>query len=351
MLAIRQKYFQVINNEMHGILATLLRLVLIVLSWIYSSGIAATRFLYLIGLLRRQRLGRPVISVGNITWGGVGKTPLVIWLAQYLNTQGFKPAILTRGYRKRGLDNDEILLLRQTLPDVPILVGRNRALQAREFLNEHNADLFLLDDGFQHWPLQRDLDIVAIDAGNPWGNGRLLPAGILREPVGSLARADLLIITKMDFAKRPIAELKNSLAKISVAPVILSQHCPTSLVKLPGGQQRDLALLRNQEVVALCSIGDPQSFTDSLAALGARVRRHFVFPDHHWYAATDIRKIVNFARDSQVKVLVTTEKDAVKIIEFKSLFVGCECLVLKIAIQFTEGKDELLNRVNRLLQR
>ena len=350
----RRYLYGVVTGEKKGFAAFLVQAVLLGLSFFYGAGVRIKRWCYDKGLCRAAALGRPVISVGNVTWGGVGKTPLVQAVAEHLKGRGIKPAILTRGYMPDGKDagSDEAVMLAAVLPDVPVGVGADRIKTAAGLLAKHPVDLFLLDDGFQHWHVKRDLDLVAVDAVNPWGNGRLIPAGMLREPLSSLKRADVIVLTKTDQAPQNISELKSRLRRMnSHAPVIETVHNPCSVVALGGGQQKDAAFLSGKKIAAFCSVGDPEGFKNTLATVGADVRKIFAFPDHHAYTGKDISDITAYAAARSLDAVVTTAKDAVKLTPFRSTLQKTPCWVLHVKIKIVAGQDEFYRRIDRLLSR
>ncbi|MDP2654868.1 MAG: tetraacyldisaccharide 4'-kinase [Candidatus Omnitrophota bacterium] len=334
------------------------------LLWLLSLGYACLsgliRGLYLKGLFKRQTLGRPAISVGNLTWGGVGKTPLVLFLAESLAGRGKTPAVLTRGYGSRRAggsgngESDEVLLLRQALPGIPVEVGRDRARAAGNLLEKNpGVDIFLLDDGFQQWRVRRDLDIVVVDSGNPFGNGHLLPRGILREPLSSLKRADVVVLTKADLSGPGIYDLKDRVRLIHPsATVVVSVHRPRALAPLSGGPVVGLDALKGRRIAAFCGIGDPEGFRKTLEQQSAKVEKFFAFEDHHWYTPGDWELIAGGCREAGVEWLVTTSKDAVKVMQAPvPELKGLKIFELKITISITEGYDEFLRRVDHLLAR
>lgn len=252
------------------------------------------------------------ICVGNLTAGGTGKTPAVIYFARELAACGRKPAILMRGYKAQGGDEAEEAKAALRDLDVPILLGGDRyagAIKAREL----GRDVVLLDDGFQHWRLARDLDVVLIDATDPFGSGALIPAGRLREPAGGLARAGVVVLTRSNLVGKK--ERDEVVGKIkAVAPgaaVLVSRHVPSGLRSLNGNRARNsIEELRGKSVMAACGIGNPGAFRTTLEQAGARVDAFVAFDDHHEFTAGDVAGISNRAGAS---VVVVTEKDAVKI--------------------------------------
>ncbi len=326
------------------------------LSFFYGLGVKAVLCCYEAGLLKRHRLPRPVISVGNITWGGVGKTPLVELIAGYLKEGKLKPVILIRGYMPEGSSpfSDEAKVLQENLGDIPVVVGRNRWKTAQEALNHHSVDAFILDDGFQHWRIARGLDIVAVDTTNPFGNGHLIPRGILREPLEHLRRAHIFVLTKTDFGRANLENIKLKLRKLNPEALIVeSVHQAVGLVDLCDPKRPvDLGLLRAMRVCAFCSIGDPESFKNMLSSLGARVVCLVPFRDHYQYDEKDVRYVVDQGKAQGAVVFVTTPKDAVKLAgHLKFWQKGNGLFSLRIRLAITQGQQEFYARISHLLER
>ncbi len=261
------------------------------------------------GAVRQAPL--PVISVGNLTVGGTGKTPMVIEIVRRLRGLGRRPAILTRGYRARpGQVADEVLELREALPDVPVIANPDRLAGAETARIQHDADCAVLDDGFQHRRLARNLDIVLIDALNPWGGGALLPAGRLREPLSSLRRAHLFVLTRTNQASP--AELEQTTATLRQhagdRPLVHAAVEAEALVYRDGRRATppDLA---GRRVLAVCGIGNPRTFLRLVATLRGSDGPARVFPDHHSFSVTDADALSVAARRAGAEVVVTTRKD------------------------------------------
>ncbi|MEC7775154.1 MAG: tetraacyldisaccharide 4'-kinase [Planctomycetota bacterium] len=274
------------------------------------------------------RLDAPVISVGNITCGGTGKTPTVEMVVRELIDRGWNPAILSRGYgASPGIEdgnllqidfnkgNDEYWLLSENLPSVPHYQGRNRAACGREAIAA-GADILVLDDGFQHLRLHRDADIVLLDALRPFDNGRVLPLGLLREPIGALEAADLIAVTRVELVSKErreaiVAFLKERFPDI---PVLLLESRARAWQELYG-ETLDPGFLEGKEVCAFCGIGNPDSFELTLGELGIRLAGFKAFRDHHAYDPATVEGLGAWARERGVDTIVMTQKDAVKIPE------------------------------------
>lgn len=269
------------------------------------------------GAFASVRLDVPVVCAGNLTTGGTGKTPLVVWLVRELQQRGFTPGILSRGYgAERGAPNDEALLLARLCPGVAHVQDAQRARGGAELVSR-GANVIVLDDGFQHRQLARDLDVVLVDATRPWGlapdaSGRavraLLPRGLLREPPSALQRADALVITRCDaVTPAQLAALEQELAAFAPGrPIALARHAPRALFD-ERGVRTELGELRGADVDLVSAIGHPAAFEATVTALGARVHEHRVFADHQRYTAADLAGL------GVSRPLVTTEKDAVKL--------------------------------------
>jgi tetraacyldisaccharide 4'-kinase len=309
--------------------------------------------LYERGTFHSAKLDRPVISIGNITAGGTGKTPMVEWVAKTLSTNGKKVCILTRGYKRAnpnqrilvsdgetvfsnpGEAGDEPYLLAKHLQGIAAVISDANRFSAGQGAIKHlGTDCFVLDDGFQHFRLARSLDIVMIDATDPWGGRQMLPAGRLREPLTGLKRADCFVLTRCEQVES-VDDLRNDLAKLAGdRPVFTSQMMTTGLKALDGSASSSL---ENESVAAFCAIGNPQSFFTQLRRSGYEPRREISFPDHHVYTQTDINRLEDAAQTAGAQSLVTTAKDAVKL---QNLQFSLPCYFLEIEIQIDEP-DEL----------
>lgn len=341
-----------LSGERQTFAAAMLRLVLSFLEPFYTIAVTTIRLLYNLRLLQVVRVSVPVISVGNITTGGTGKTPVVALVTQLLQEGGYRPGIASRGYRTLSgetgseMANDEKLLLHQLCPEVPHLQDRDRVRVARELIREFGCDRIVLDDGFQHRRLARDLDLVLIDATNPLGYGHLLPRGLLREPLTSLGRADLLVITRVDqVTLEELAGIQETLRVFSRAPIVEMRFEAVGWID-PEGQRADLAEIPEDPVV-FCGIGNPGNFRRQLEHLGVRVReeRWRAFPDHHHYTETEIAELCREARASG-GILLTTQKDLVKLAGRMPADVECRALRIEAVIQ--SGQEHLRQQLERL---
>jgi tetraacyldisaccharide 4'-kinase len=259
----------------------------------------------------------PVISIGNLSVGGTGKSPAVAWFARWLRSRELRVAILSRGYGQlEDGRNDEALELELKLPDVPHLQNSDRVAAAILAADELEMEVLLLDDGFQHRRLQRDLDVVLIDATDSNASQWLLPAGLRREPMSSLRRADFVIITRSDqVASSKIEQLKGQIQRfVPASQCVSAVHQPHSLLQAPK-QVRSLTDLRGRKVLAFCGIGNPASFFESLKQLGANLVATRTWPDHHAYCRADVDWLTSWHADEANVWMVCTVKDWVKIQE------------------------------------
>lgn len=330
-------------------------------SLLYGAVMRTRAALYEKGMLRSFELGAPVISVGNITTGGTGKTPIVAWIAEALAHEGLRVCILTRGYGRRdegkrvlvsdgksllaGAEEggDEPLMLAERLRGAAAVVSDRDRVAAARWAREHlRSEVFILDDGFQHLRVRRDLDIVTIDATNPFGGGRLLPQGRLRESLASLKRADLIIVTRSDQAE-DIDALKREIAVWSNRRKVLISRMRTALVHpLDNQTHAPLASPSAYKASAFCALGNPQSFFRHLERSGFDLSYTRAFADHHAYTQADVDALVREARAHGSEALLTTAKDAVKLHRFSF---DLPCFVVEI--EFTFENEQLLRRMLR----
>jgi len=327
------------------------------LEQLYRGFLRLRAVAYRRGWLRTQRLPVKVISVGNLTVGGTGKTPMVIRLAGWLRGRGRHVAVLTRGYGRRereplvvnglgevhnykpGLMGDEPILMARRLPDVTIGIGANRFALGETILSmeaEQPPDVFLLDDGFQHLRLARDLDVVLLDATDPFSGGAVLPAGLLREPVEALARADLVVLTR-----------SNDVDTAALEEVVRRYNPRAGIFRASTGLQGffdattrrpvDLAVLRTRRVLAFCGIGNPQAFFADLRRWGLELVDTIILPDHHRYTVEHFRGIVHRADLAGAAALVTTEKDRINFSVVPPSNPPCFCCGIDLALEDEAG--------------
>jgi len=327
------------DGSLRGPGAALARAVLTGLSLPYGVAVAARNMLYDRGLLPVRAAPVPVVGVGNLTLGGTGKTPLVAWLARHLLAQGRRPVIVSRGYAaRRGEQSDEAAELALLVPGVPHRADRDRVAAARAAAAE--GDVVVLDDGFQHRRLRRDLDIVAIDATDPFGCGHLFPRGLLREPLHGIRRAAAVVLTRatsIDADRRAAirAAIADTVGGGPLPAWMEAEHRPVALRTASGGTE-PLAQLAGRRVAAFAGIGNPAAFRSTLAALGADVAAFTSFPDHHAYPPADLDRLA-MRMPAGVDLAVTTLKDLVKI--DRPLLGEVPVVALEIALTPLVGAD------------
>ncbi len=338
-----ESFRRLVDGTDRGPGPALARLALAGLAVPYGLAIAARNAAYDRGLLAVIPPPVPVISVGNLTLGGTGKTPLVAWMARALWSRGLAPAIVSRGYGARpGERSDEAAELGLLLPGVVHVANRDRVAAARAAA-QAGADAIVLDDGFQHRRLGRHLDLVAVDATDPFGCGRLFPRGLLREPLGGLARADAVILTRstaVDAARRAAIRAALEQRCHGRLPAVWCEaaHRPAGL-RQAGGATRPLDDLRGARCFGFAGIGNPAAFRATLASLGAEPVGFRAFPDHHAYTPADIEAVGEAARAARAEAVVTTLKDLVKI--GRDEINGLPLLAVEIAIDLLAGGDAL----------
>ncbi len=349
------------------------------LSYLYSGIVQLRLFLYEKGILRHHALGCQVISVGNLTVGGTGKTPVVEVFARELQKAGRRVAILSRGYKKleptvweliadkitrRGkwtlprvvsdgntllldslMSGDEPYMLASNLPDVLVLVDKNRVRSGRHAISKYGCDTLILDDGFQYLALKHRVEIVLVDRTNPFGNEFVLPRGILREPIRNISRADFIFITKSDGVGSE--ELKAKLRELNPrAEMIECKHCPRYLQNLYSSERRELGWLQGLRVVVVSGIAAPASFESAIESRGAVILDRHRFADHHRYTQQEVIDIVNASKRLGASAIVTTEKDAVRFPRLER----CDVPVyfLRVDIEILSGAEDFRTCLSRI---
>lgn len=321
-------------------------------SLIYGGAVRLWLFTYKIGIKKAQVLGVPVISVGNIVAGGTGKTGCVIYLTSLLRKMGKRVCVLTRGYGGRvsgivapsvnPLDwGDEALLLRKHLPKTPILTGKDRVRTGLDAIEKFNPDLLILDDGFQYLRLSRDLNILLVDAANPWGGRNFPPCGLLREPLSSISRADIIMMTRVDQANG-LDPLRAKLNRLNPeASILTAMYKPLWLEHHITKERMKLESLEGLRIVVFSGIGNPVSFERKLETLGAVIVKSFRFLDHHIYSAKELGHLL---KQYNCCPLIATEKDGVK------LPGDFPCLILKVKMVIVEGEELIEQSIRSILE-
>ena len=343
----RDFIYSLMTDRRKGALFAPLKFILYLASLCYGAGISGRQFFYRAGIFKTAKAPLKIISVGNLTLGGTGKTPFVITLAKILKDDlGKETSVLIRGYGW-----DEQAMLKKNLSDIPILVGENRVRSAKRTIRLYGSEAAILDDGFQHWELQRDLDIVLVDSRNPFGNGRLFPRGILREPKEAVRRSDIIVFTKTDKRLFEPEAMKGSFREIKSSLIFLeAMHKPKCLCD-EKARMRDFAALRGKRVALLSSIGDPAYFEEMALGLGVKVACHIAFGDHHNYTEADVVRIMKALSERSFDFILTTEKDAVKLDRMNLAFGKYVLMTLVVEMEITEGKELLIDRLHSLFIR
>jgi len=353
----QDQFIAIISGRRRDTTAGVTRALLRVASLGYRLVVHIRNTLYDHRVIRSHRPDAAILCVGNLTTGGTGKTPLVVWLCRKIDQrlkikdQQCQVAILTRGYRtQKDEPADEPALLAALCPDVPVVVNPDRVAGAAEAIRNHGAQVLVMDDGFQHRRLARDLDIIAVDAMVPFGYGRLLPAGLLREPVSSVKRAHAVVLTRCDqVSEEALARIEAEIRRIDRDLVVArSIHAPVA-IRAAEGAEIPLAQIKGKRVFAFCGIGNPQAFFRTIERLGAIPAGTRVFDDHHRYAAEDVLAIHNEARRQQASLVLTTQKDWTKVAQ-SALPKGEPLLAyLAIDLRITSGEEMLTALIDRVL--
>lgn len=338
-----------------------------IISLIYGLAVLLRLVAYRVGLLPIKSLPTYIVSIGNITTGGTGKTPLVAMLAEWAGKNGFRVGILSRGYKGKRSQNtlvvsdgkrvlasvdeagDEPFLLARKLPSVPVLISKERYRAGYLALRLFNSQLLLLDDGYQHLSLHKDLNILLLDAKRPFGNRSLLPLGPLREPVEQIKRADLIIITRCS-PEHSGDELVDLLRQnFPARPVFRSGHFPDRIISPLVGKGHPPSVLSGKKVVAFAGLANPDDFLEMLKGLGARIIHFRAFPDHHPFTEDEIEEVASWKKRSNGDFLLTTEKDWVRI--DRKIGVDPDIAILTIKIGLLSGEDEFFDIIKQGIRR
>jgi tetraacyldisaccharide 4'-kinase len=342
-------YRWVVSGQAYGLWPAVLRGGLWTASVPYGWATRWRNRLYDGGWKRSRRAAVPVVSIGNLTLGGTGKTPCVEYVARFYARAGRRVAILSRGYGSKVGHNDEALLLRENLPEVPHYQGADRVSLAAEAVARSASEVLVLDDGFQHRRLARDLDLVLLDATQPFGHGRLFPRGLLREAPESLQRAGLVVLTRCDQVTATERRwLHKQAARLAPdVPVVETIHRPLELTN--AAAQAPLSRVAERYVAAFCGIGNPDAFRATLKTLGAEVSAFRTFPDHHAYSQADMEELGTWARQHATDgIVLTTQKDLVKL--RRAQLGGRDLWALRIGLHVESGQDTLDRRLGAVLQ-
>lgn len=336
------------------------------LSQIWESAYRVRRFFYEYGIVKKDYYKVPIISVGNITFGGTGKTPMIIWLANRLESYGLSLFVLTRGYKgkmehgsgiikggQRFLTNpmefgDEPLLIAKSMKKGAVVVGKRRSENLKKFFPSLKPDVVLLDDGFQHLQLYRSFNIVLFDALLPLEAYRVAPMGYLREGLSALKDADAILISRADQASEEKLESLLNLLKLyhpKDIPIGKFGYTPTGLYDSFDNKIQEIESLQGRNVVAVTAIASPESFYHLLENYGAKIVKKMVYPDHHFFSHQDINDIL-LESVKENAIIVTSEKDMVKI---KKVTKDARILSAQIKIKFLSGESELIGQLKKIL--
>jgi tetraacyldisaccharide 4'-kinase len=302
-------------------------------------------------ILRSHAVEVPVISIGNITAGGTGKTPLVIWLCNYLQGKGIRCSVLTRGYKTQAGDiSDEPALLAKSCNGTSVVINPNRLAGAYKAVSVHQAQAIVMDDGFQHRKLWRDLDIAVVDATCPFGYGRVLPAGLLREPISGLSRASAVVMTRADqVSEDELDAIEQQIRLYAPAiPIAKTAHKLSHAVSYPN-HVIPFEDLRNRKVYAFCGIGNPEAFFDSLTRNNIDLCGTRTFDDHHTYTPADLEQIFADAKARGATTILCTQKDWIKNALLAPSRGGVVFAYLAMELDFLEGVDKITGLIDLLL--
>ena len=340
-----KNYFRLLAEDQEvGIGAQVLKPIAEGISFFYGGGVSLAHKLYQKGILPRKRLPFPVISIGNLTWGGTGKTPLVEYFARRVIEQRKTPLVLSRGY---GMD--EIGQLRAHLPDARIGVGKERFQVARGMGQKERIDVAILDDGFQHWKMMRDFEIVTINALNPFGNGKLFPRGILREPREALRRAGGVVLTHVNLVEAEhLSKLRDQIRKLTPQSFLAESYLePLFFYRARKRIRVSIQQLANRRVATFSAVGSPRSFQLLLKAVGIKPIRNFEFCDHHAFSQKELEEIRQVSEKGEVDDIITTEKDFYRTPEEITKIL--DPLVLAARLRISTGEEVLTDRIFKLL--
>ncbi|MEJ2428929.1 MAG: tetraacyldisaccharide 4'-kinase [Deltaproteobacteria bacterium] len=364
---LQEKIFRLILGEERGsVWVDLLRVIATWTAWFYDKGVTLRNLLFDRGVLRIHRLNCPVISVGNLTMGGTGKTPMVVWLASLFSKEGYRVGIVSRGYggvessrvivvsdgenirAEQGISGDEPLMLARRLQGTPVLCSSKKAEAAKAAIEKFKCNALILDDGFQHRYLARDLDIVMLDSRNPFGSGKLFPRGTLREKGAALARAQVLVLTRFDQSEDAEKNCHDLRRQWPDKAVVTAAHRPVRIFSAVDHGERPLTSLTELRLAAFAGIARPNDFFQSVQNLGARLVYTAAFPDHYPLTSELLASLVREASKVSPELWLTTEKDWVRLPQV--LPQDMELWVLAMEIDLDRDGLQLVGMVLRTLR-
>ncbi|UCD49411.1 MAG: tetraacyldisaccharide 4'-kinase [Phycisphaerales bacterium] len=345
----QQLYRKLVSRQVAPVIGTPVRVVLLLLSWLYGAIVRVRNGLYSRRWLSVHSVDVPVLCVGNLTTGGTGKTPLVVWLARLFDRKDLRVAVLTRGYKARqGTLSDEPAELASACPGAAVIVNADRVAGADEAVRNHGAQVLLMDDGFQHRRLARNLDIVAIDATLPFGYGRLLPAGLLREPLRGLQRAHAVVITRSDqVAEEQLDRIETRILQIQPElPIARAIHAPVGARCLDGSEIA-LEQLKGRNVFAFCGLGNPNAFLRTIEGCGCVLAGSQAFNDHHDYTSRCLADIYDKSWSCGADLVLTTTKDWSKIVPLIPAEPPLPTAFLAVELRFGGGDKPLTTLIEQ----
>ena len=364
---LREKIFRLIlEEERASVWADLLRAIATLAACLYDKVVTLRNLLFDRGVLRIRRLNCPVISVGNLTMGGTGKTPMVVWLASLCSGEGYRVGIVSRGYggvessrvivvsdgenilAEQEISGDEPLMLARRLQGIPVLCSRKRAEAAKAAIEKFKCNALILDDGFQHRYLARDLDIVMLDSRNPFGSGKLFPRGTLREKSAALARAQVLVLSRFDQSENAEKNRHNLRRQWPDRAVVTATHRAVRIFSAVDHGERPLTSLTELRLAAFAGIARPNDFFQSLQNLGARLVYTAAFPDHYPLTSQLLSSLVREASNVRPELWLTTEKDWVRLPQV--LPQDMELWVMAMEIDLDRDGSQLVGMVLRTLR-
>lgn len=359
-LSINILFRKIIYKKKDTILLKILLWPMALLSYIFLALIMLRKSSYKMGILKTRKLDCVVVSIGNLTVGGTGKTPFVIFLAERLKKRGRSVAVITRGYRAGSKADvslvsdmekvllppsdagDEAFLMASRLKGIPVIIGKDRYLAGEYALRTFKVETIILDDGFQNLSLKKDIEILLIDATDPAGNRYLLPRGILREPFSALGRSSAIILTRTDQAvgiDRLVGDIRRYSDSVSIYSSIFK---PVGIREIRSGREEGIEYIKGKRILLFSGIGNPGSFSRMIEQLGGAVIREVIFPDHHNYLIKELERIELFASRNKIELIVTTEKDGVKIAEIPFGYLPIWALRIDLIIDNLNKLEELI---------
>jgi tetraacyldisaccharide 4'-kinase len=364
---LQEKIFRLIlEEERVSVWGDLLRAIATLAACFYDKVITLRNLLFDRGVLRIRRLNCPVISVGNLTMGGTGKTPMVVWLASLFSKEGYRVGIVSRGYggvessrvtvvsdgenvlAEQGISGDEPLMLARRLQGIPVLCSSKRAEAAKAAIEKFNCNALILDDGFQHRYLARDLDIVMLDSRNPFGSGKVFPRGTLREKSAALVRAQVLVLSRFDQSEEAEENCHNLRRQWPDKAVVTATHRAVRIFSAVDHGERPLTSLTEVRLAAFAGIARPDDFFQSIQNLGARLVYTAAFPDHYPLTSDLLASLVREASNVSPELWLTTEKDWVRLPQV--LPQDMELWVMAMEIDLDRDGSQLTGMVLRTLR-